>query len=1803
MKDLIKIPYEISVWEDRLTAVDNEGNEYDRFPDANKSYTQYYKEVKICTIGSSTMESPYRIVEPNLVRKTDGTSTLTFSMYNKVYDEESGEFIENPYGKYLTNERKIKLKYYPNGELRWLDFVIKKIEESSENYKFKYTATDLFINELSKTGYNLVFDTELKNGQGTIRDLAERVLEGSDWSVGEDSEIIRQLKEEPLYEIELGEDLEAYDVFSEASITIPSGKTIYAFYSSVNGGETDYYQFIYDANGNYPVDEKGIVRADRVGNYYCNAKPSGNPTLFTKMRGERYVRTQSVEYDAVLEKYVNVYKDSADSTVYGYTESEYFSPSLVTNLITNGHSITDGVGWKQQNGTTVMAGMRPQVTVDLEPGKTREFGLEFNYNADKNTYLINSGFKNNAETIKEIVEGQPFAARIKLTEELQDGEEISIRVIGEHKPDASNLIIYGTFSKNKQDSDEFYYTTNMSAQQAISYEELIDINSNFQIYLFLEGTKHIQQVELFAQHDAESIADSNGNTVSGIVLPDGRVMNLTSGTISTTIAASQTKTKYYYYKPDNEIKKPEQMTYLYIGYSEQQYTPVYSAGFEKVRNINQKESNRFNLLQTLSETFGCWCRFDIWHKENGEIMLNKDIETLINAGNASSSEKVIFLGGSSQSLDDYEYIIDAMSQKKADVDNPYQQLKFVTFHKSIGQKKHVGFRYGLNLKSISRTLDSNNIATKLIVKSNSNQFAKGGSCNIALARENPSGENFVYNFNHYIKRNLMNEENLTNDLYYDEDETNENKRGWIGLYVKLKRLNTKRDKLATQRVSCTSRYAHSSGNFENARIKYKAGMDELDELKQEYCDLAGFTYEDRVKDENKDDWKNDQKIVAIATDIERLNVETEQWNADYEKAEAEMRTIETEISNLDELLKDIETRTANLINTFEKKYIRFIQEASWISEDYTDHNLYYLDAESTLHKSAQPKVSYTINVIDLSQQKEYENYIFDLGDITYIQDTDYFGWEVIEVKTEKETAQVEQIKTPRREEIVITELSTFFDQPEKSTIKVQNYRTSFEDLFQRLTASAQQLQFHSGAYERAADVVDANGNIAPSCLEDAFANNAYILSNAANQSVKWDEYGITTTNTVKPAEIVRITSGGIFLSEDGGEKWTTGITARGINAKTITTGVLDTGKINIYNGNQKSFAWDSQGLNAYAQGINGGYSPNKFVRFNQFGVFGVEDASNKDFSSVDSIKANASFYLGWDGLHFNKGTINWNNIALPENLKDIEQKVTEINSAAQELRNSQLSNRNYIKNPGNYTSNGSTEGIHYNDDGWECLMQDGFVRFKRIDQGAKRHVFFDCSENPFKDQPYTISAKIRWTMVEGQSFNREENEELALWFGIRANVNDRQSASSSVKLKMNEWVTVSTLIVPDGKYAYNAVYFGGSDFKLNEQVDIEWISITKGDQGNSAVTKLNTSVGQYLGLGGNTLISDSYVISPYIGGGYLNIASIGDDNTVINSVIINPKGLGADNTNKIFEVKKGNSTVMSITTDGNATFTGVITATGGDIGGWVIGNNGIKNEPKNANNELINGTYLNSNWPTNVFATVDRITAKNDWRLLLGRSTATKTEIDGIKYSTANFGVDKGGILYATGANIAGKITATEGDIGSWKIASTALQCRDSNNTLKMFISATQQSKPRTINGVETDRWGIWSNSNFGVTQDGQLCATGAKISGVLTAGNDSGIGAWTIKNNALTYDDTRTETAYAKYNNQIYSYTITTSNFQLTTAGVVYKVKIKRNSTATNAIDYSTETELLKAHGISELDTEKTVTVYWSRLGRVLKE
>jgi len=75
-------------------------------------------------------------------------------IYYRFKDTVTGEEVDNPFAQYLTNERKLKLHY---GD-KWYDFIIKNIKIDSNKHSYDITATDQYINELSKNGFNLTFD-------------------------------------------------------------------------------------------------------------------------------------------------------------------------------------------------------------------------------------------------------------------------------------------------------------------------------------------------------------------------------------------------------------------------------------------------------------------------------------------------------------------------------------------------------------------------------------------------------------------------------------------------------------------------------------------------------------------------------------------------------------------------------------------------------------------------------------------------------------------------------------------------------------------------------------------------------------------------------------------------------------------------------------------------------------------------------------------------------------------------------------------------------------------------------------------------------------------------------------------------------------------------------------------------------------------------------------------------------------------------------------------------------------------------------------------------------------------------------------------------------------------------------------------------------------------------------------------------------------------------------------------------------------------------------------------------------------
>ena len=1227
---IIKKPYEISLWEDILTIVYEDGSETEGVIENGHGavVAQYYKERKICIIGSDTMDTPIRATQPKLVTKVNGENILTFNMYSHYYDTTSDEFYKNPFISLLINERKIKLRYGALGAIdtKWYDLIIKNIQENSESKTYSYTAKDLFANELSKSGFNLEFNQELENNMGNIETLAEQILEGSDWKLLSSGEILKQTLEEPLYYVQLSKSITLKDMEgNQGNITLQAGKFVYVFYNNIVNKER-FVQFLYADT--YEIDDDNfIVNSPNwyLENVTYNSEGipdfTNNLSISETYRGRRLVRKVKTKYDATIDKYVNVYNNDK---VYGYTETEYLSPAAIRSYVTNPNSYDSYTGWEIGCSSNDEFPKLDLVSVpdvrDVPPADVINNTINFKscLKLEVTTIgqtLYNSGIVDMRQHINGFSIGDQYAFRVKYGEVKEMGAHgaqslkntnigLTLKV-SEYELKDGEYILKGTpyfeytFNPTANNSEVGYLCSPaINCTASLSYAEMIKMSNSLGLFIqpTRTGTIYIEDVQFFPY-----VSTSSG----GVLLPNE-------------ISASEIKTKYFYYTPSSSYKQIEDVKFIYEGYSpssafEEDYNEI---SYEKVRSITASESNRFNLIQELCEIFECWPKFEIEHDpETGIIRLDEN----------------------------------------------YRQLKWVSFHEYIGKDNYAGFRYGINLKSIQRTVESEAIVSKLIVKDNSNEFATDGFCSIARASESNNGENFILDFSYYIQQGMMGQGELTQDLYANKD----NPQKYIGYYTQLKRINTLRDKYVIEQSGLLDDIAEYSAALQTYNLSVsEASKQHRDKLN--YIEtLTGYSFTTLIENQTSNGtndkivewWDNDQ-VVATMASIGRIASVMKNHQALADKASNNLTEVQTRYDLLNRILTSKEESVTEerlmvekekLHGAFYKKYSRFLQEGSWISEDYIDDNLYYLDAKSTLATSAKPKITYNISVLELSQLEGYENYTFALGDKTTIEDTDFFGW------TWKDGVQ-----TPYREEIVVTELTIMLDSPEQNQIKVQNYKTQFEDLFQRMAATTQAVEYSTGTYQKVASIVESDGTINITTLQNSIANNALTLQNSKDQSVVWDETGITTTSLSNPAEIVRIVSGGVFLSVDGGITWNTGITGKGINASYITSGQMNVEEVNILNGSFPSFRWDKTGISAYEFTLNeetgkaNSFNFSKFVRLDQYGLYGINGWSNFDSAVADEagvigedkVWKYSNFALTWKGFQIKSNQVDGGYISI-----------------------------------------------------------------------------------------------------------------------------------------------------------------------------------------------------------------------------------------------------------------------------------------------------------------------------------------------------------------------------------------------------------------------------------------------------------------------------------------------------------------------------------------------------------------------------
>ena len=1408
MSEILRKPYEISIWEDYLETSNG---------------ISYYKENRIAVIGSDTMTTQNRVYSPVLQESVNGEKTLTFSLRHKYFDEDVGDFVVNPFTSFLVNERRVKLHYND----KWYEFLIKEREEASEDYTFTYTATDAFINELSKTGYNVEFATDLNNNQGTVVELAKETLKNTDWVVDEtNSDIIRQLISEPIYLCKVIEgSFEAKNLDTEQNITINTNDELYVFYSYITNEETEYVQFLRladkdtwkeDNNGSYIGTNYRLlqkveyidVTTNNVTSKYIKIDDNTKiliKELNTLNQGHRLVYNQKTTYDPIMQKTVDIYQleyENGIQDIYHYDDYVYSTSAVIMPIVTAGNNFatfsSEGLpkGWdnattstssKLQNYSLVtfpkLSASSPLVALD-ELRKVTSY-LEFEYpegaGAWGNNFInsfFNSGFTDNASIVGSVARGEKYVFRIrykfaqeqiddiseatnatinnasiraiiagyrKVKRTLEDKSTISVKEVipsqiyfnfEDSYSIGNNYIRGGTIENNNYyidkvaqvpsmqyiyeteddqgkhewiwdaDSGEFiphndnnfndYLYIVAEAQKGLSQAEVQDINNRIGIFIYDSDAAakyvYIEDVQIFP-----FVADGNDGKP---VLPGNAPK------------AESHITPYYYLKPNTNAVKSQITTYTDLktladglGTSEDNIKPLRNEKSEKVLSINVSKSNYFNILQTLCETFECWLDIKVEHDLIGRIKLDEN----------------------------------------------FRPIKKIVFKEYIGKENFAGFKYGINLNSITRRVDSNEIVSKLIVGQPASEYTKSGTLSITDSSLNTSRESYILNLNYYINQKLIdNKEVFFNDIHEhneiirdlneDIQELENNKAlGELGLnkldaqrHVFIELIEEAQDTRVRaldkfEKATTVSYEQYRQNNPDDTEIYNQSSIQDIigeiytsaavdnnygglassinEEYKKLELDVKGAqTYSIVVSTTKGEGEQGDSTKITVSHYVEGLvckflsdDARPEIFTPSINKQEYSLpriynklvvtntpanyqvsynyngHTVTTpentqtsfdiyDIENdrglikrftlvpteeylqkhpgYDKQIEDLIKQKQEEENKFNSKYGRFIKEGTWESTDYINPDLYYLDALQVSNTSAQPQVTYEIKVTDISRMEGYENYDFVLGDKTYVEDTEFFGYKTVQIGHDNNSSF---IKTPIQEEVVVSQIEWHLDEPDQNIITVQNYKTQFEDLFQRINAAVQSVQLNTPAYMRAANILDDNGQIKASVLANSLNQLGGIgglsYNLAADGLVRVTDDGLLIQNLTKPENLLIIRSRGIDISTDGGVKWTTILSPEGVNADQINTGVINTNKILLMDGENPSFRWDKSGLNAYGYGDNG-YDLKTYVRFDKYGLYGIKNGDEYEYNNLNEIKDNAHFGLTWDGFFIKNNYTN-----------------------------------------------------------------------------------------------------------------------------------------------------------------------------------------------------------------------------------------------------------------------------------------------------------------------------------------------------------------------------------------------------------------------------------------------------------------------------------------------------------------------------------------------------------------------------------
>lgn len=1695
-------PYELSVWQDYI---DDNGQ------------TQ---EHKLAVIACDYISSPIDAYNISLQENINGEKTLKFSMAIKYLDSDDNQFKDNPFTALMIAERKIKLflgstdyliQVNEDGSIntlnndddteeRWTEFLIKKVDKDSINFVMTFECKESYVTELGKNGWAVILDNKKKNNYGTAKDLGNRILENSDWTMDERTSI-KEGNAQALFRANiLGAD-KNYEIYSVLDNTIKKTLTsasgyFYFFYSDLKfspATETgkqgtwqlkdstiNKIQILYldgkdiKTSREFILDDDGTVIDDAFKyNFFAPKElftdieqstiPGVDSVLITPkgFSGRKLINSTRTTVEPVADKYVEIYKNKSNEDVYSYLDTTYSTSKILKNYIANSKDFTSAAGWT------------------LREDKNNNFLFKTINNYTDNADISQCYFKN-VFLVKKIKDETgwsewnynrgPYANDIPLIPNKKFVIRFRGRIMSYDK-DYTNSQTYTNPSAHKiefclvKSGEDGNYTAISDTASFNDFPANIYDNSTVwdkrgYPYIATGTTRENNPVDNKIYVDEKGYYFMTFNLNADVNMNNNELVYLgVRGSVDNTdrcwcIDEMQLFEFVQYhddagktcllFPEDTPVANiiPNRVFYTvnaqneiqYLDSDESLYEPIKN-NYESVRCLSVSQNNYFNSITSLAELFQGWASFHIAHYRDGRI-------------------------------------------KKDENNKPIKTILISPFHLH-DDMNWSGFKYDVNLKTIKRTVDSNATVSKLIVKNNNNEHAKDGICSILRANDNPLGSNIIYNFDYYITQGLINERDF-NAWYYGNELVDD---GWLPKIGALnKQLYEEQQKLAAE----TTRYKDAKQKFE----EYSQSIDDLEKNLAQYKD--NYEYAQKTFTLNKDYViKYKYQYFSALASIQNYENNCKTYKKQY------MRIL-SRITNIYEpTIKELQSKIKALEDEMYSRNSRFLQEGTWTDDSYIDDTLYYYDACKVSNQSAYPKLSYTIDVADITDNNFYA---FQVGERTYVEDPDFFGYDKVDVKSGAVT--ITTIDVPHKKEVVVQEYIHYLDDPSKNTITIKTYKNEFRDLFSKLTASVQSLQYQSGGYNRASEIVQPNGEVSIKALEKSLTNNAFNISSAgANDMTFSSNEGLVVKDIETASNIVRTTSKGIIMSDDGGLTWQTAISADGINTNQLTAGYINAGEINILGGDgNNSFVWNESGLSAYCDGYD--MADRAYVRFNKYGIYGINKISQKNTVNIEITDTN---------FDSSKDVTATTHIGIGSPAIELKNPVYNYTSTG----------RNSIS--GNLESAYDNNYIHYfSIDNGKKLITKIPVNAEDILNGSRVKVYsyagfydmgqFSLKYNGIKTHKYTeneVNYIIRSREYEADGVSTRGSYAYLLqviesncpslpvgtWWGPEGIIGDgikyhayisqvtllfsitselvanlSFDCNTSFANNCSAKMSITRVDIQSAPIFYEKVPIWSQDKPLSSKVNFTDIPFTE-DQLITAISKV-ISAGDILSIGHTTWYDlDDNIITNYDSYG------ITDDMIELSNANFTERlKIFAHNFKPYVELSMTGSATTNIMFE----FDGIESSA---IDSWIITQNG---------NKLSSTATLDysGHVPTNL----------NSLPEIMANSSFALTW-KGLRFNDSN-GRE---LLFAnaeTGDLSVNKITATEGNIAGWSINENYLGYGGNVGSEKsMYLSPIGVNGDISFGGITvTKDWKIAIGTNFFVSADGTLYAKNANIEGDIAA-------------------------------------------------------------------------------------------------------